>query len=396
MWVVSEPVKRIRPPHRPRVAPCRCPPPRGSVASRPIRPSSTGRSARRCGPRGDRARPAGPGCGRAPSRRRGRPSAGRSPRRSSRTAGPRRAGSPAPSSRLRPRTGRLPRRSSGTWTRRSPREPPTDRPTRVSGSARSASILRPTSSEPQLEVVAIARRGHPRHARPFQATNTGPSGVGSTHIDRRGRPRRAPRADGSRAHWLAQRRLGDSPAGERGRHRMASRAGSRRAAARGRVRRDGDSLRPRGAARRSRSPRWTCALIVPSGLPSASAGLGDAQAGDMAEDDRGADRGVRLSKAAASSRCVSCSVRCGRWARCGRRRWVEARVEHRLQRRRAGFDRPAPVAREIDRDRREPRPKPKCGDPLARVSADRRTAERARPGRLPRRHGGRRGGGGRS
>ena len=139
--------------------------------------ASTARSSRPTGPPGGTARSAARGCARARCRRPGPPSAGRSRRRSSRTGGPRRAGSRGPCARRRARTrcGRAGPGRSGRGDRRR-------------AGAGSPARARPAVAPPGSPGDRCAPGGRPRTRRrpsaastadtpsPFQATTSGPIG----------------------------------------------------------------------------------------------------------------------------------------------------------------------------------------------------------------------------
>ncbi len=110
----------------------RGPPRPAGPACWPARRASTGRSSRRSGRLGGRARSTVRGCGREPSRPPGPPSAGRSRRRSSRTAGPPLGGSRGPSSRRPARSSSGPAGRAGS--------PPVDRLRAGDGSPRSGGV----------------------------------------------------------------------------------------------------------------------------------------------------------------------------------------------------------------------------------------------------------------
>ena len=132
---------------------------------------------RPCGRRGGTARSAGPGCGRGPFPPHGRPVAGRSRPRPSRTAAPRRAGSRAPCARRPARTGCAragpgrsapgdPRRVAARW----PRPAEAGRASMANASRPVAARWRASKAGPS---VAAATSDTPR---PFQATVSGPIG----------------------------------------------------------------------------------------------------------------------------------------------------------------------------------------------------------------------------
>ena len=222
------------------------------------RPGGTGRSA-------------GSGCGRAPSRPPGRPSAGRSRPRSSRTAGPRRAGSRAPSARrpARTRSSRAGRDRSGPGGRRRGGARPPGRGAAAAPPSRSA--RRPvrakndcsnarSSGAPSTADTPRRVPGDPQ--RPERGVDHGVV-VGQADRDER----RVAEAGG--------RGLGER--GERGldrrEPRVRSRAG-RRVRVESVMRSSPCAHAPRSARSAARSvarPRWTWALRVPSGRPSASA-----------------------------------------------------------------------------------------------------------------------------
>ena len=239
----------------------RGPRPTGSSACCPGRRGCTGRSCRRCGRRGGRARSAAPGCAPARSRPPAPPSAGRSRPRSSRTAGPRRAGSRAPSSRRRPRTrsGRggpggcgpaAPRRGAARWHAPGP-----------AGRAAATDVGRPVRAAWRARGLGAVRRlldlGH---AAPVP-----------------GDPQRAQRGV-DRRHAVGEPDLDEDVVGERA---AGPGRASVREAARGVVG-EGSEVRavhavsssssvPAAAARSIASPRETWAFSVPSGRPSTSA-----------------------------------------------------------------------------------------------------------------------------